>query len=405
VTGPRSLVVGLLLLAGCAAGRPTSAPDPLPGWRGVTGFLDSVVAGGAAPGAVLGVSVGGRHYYAGAGRLGVDDATRPDSSTIYDLASLTKVIGLTTAVMLAVEERRLELDAPVGGYVPAFAAGGRTAGQPDRATVTLRHLLTHSSGLPAWRPLYQETASRSDAFALADTTALVTPPGETFTYSDLGAIVLTQVVEGVFHQRLDTLLANRVFGPLHMLDTRYLPPAEWLPRVAPTENDPWRGHILRGDVHDENAARLDGVSGHAGLFSSARDLLRFADWLLRERETGQSGGKATACNQSPATLPSFRLPALVQFTRRQNLPAGSSRALGWDTPSEGGSAGTRLSSTSFGHTGFTGTSIWIDPERCLAIVLLSNRVHPTRENPRWGPVRGQVADRVVDALGKDILTP
>jgi CubicO group peptidase (beta-lactamase class C family) len=175
-----------------------------------------------------------------------------------------------------------------------------------------------------------------------------------------------------------------------MEDTRYLPPDCWLPRIAPTESDPWRGRTLRGEVHDENAARLDGVSGHAGLFSSARDLLRFGDWLLE----GLGSHDTSATYLWPPPPASERA-----FVVRQDIPHGSSRALGWDTPSGLSSGGNWISREhSFGHTGFTGTSIWIDPTRDLVIVLLSNRVNPTRENERWGPVRRNVADRVVEAL-------
>jgi CubicO group peptidase (beta-lactamase class C family) len=240
-------------------------------------------------------------------------------------------------------------------------------------------LLTHSSGLPAWRPLHLQSATRSEAFALADTTALEATPGTRYTYSDLGAIVLTQAVEGRTGMRLDSLVNQRLTGPLGLRHTGFLPDPDSIGHIAPTEDDPWRGRILRGEVHDENASRLDGVSGHAGLFASARDVLAIADWLLA-RWHGADGPVAEQWSR--------------EFTRRQDLPPGSSRALGWDTPSVGSSAGTRLGSESFGHTGFTGTSIWIDPDRNLAIVLLSNRVHPTRQNPRWGPVRAGVADLV-----------
>jgi CubicO group peptidase (beta-lactamase class C family) len=166
----------------------------------------------------------------------------------------------------------------------------------------------------------------------------------------------------------------------------FLPAPDLAPRIAPTELDPWRGRMLRGEVHDENAARLGGVSGHAGLFSTARDLLHFGDWIL-----GVAQGRRD-------TLTGGRHPRA--FFRKQNQPRGSSRALGWDTPSEGSSAGTRLSRHSFGHTGFTGTSIWVDPHNDLVIVLLSNRVHPTRDNARWGPVRREVADRIAAAAGR-----
>jgi len=360
-------------LTGCTPHPPPQTlAAPPPGWAAVTHLLDSAVASGAAPGAVLAVSLEGRHLYHATGRLGVDDPARPDSTTIYDLASLTKVIALTTMAQLLVEEGTLELDVPVSRYLPAFSGGGRDS-------VTLRHLLTHSSGLPAWRPLHLQSATRAEAFALADTTALEAPPGARFAYSDLGAIVMTQVVERSTGLRLDTLVRQRLIEPLQLQDTGFLPDPSWASRIAPTENDPWRGRTLRGEVHDENASRLDGVSGHAGLFASARDMLVVADWLI-PRWRGARGLTAERWSR--------------EFTRRQDLPPGSSRALGWDTPSNGSSAGTRLGQESFGHTGFTGTSIWIDPARGLAIILLSNRVHPTRQNPGWAPVRAAVADLV-----------
>jgi CubicO group peptidase (beta-lactamase class C family) len=198
--------------------------------------------------------------------------------------------------------------------------------------------------------------------------------------------VLTQALEAVYHQRLDSLLAQSVFSALGMTSTGYVPPASWYHRIAPTELDPWRGRVLRGEVHDENAAVLDGVSGHAGLFGSAEDLLTFAEWMIEGWNDG----------------PSFRRSVLHEFTRPQLLVPRSSRALGWDTPSPGGSAGSRLSPSSFGHTGFTGTSLWIDPERKLAIVLLSNRVNPTRNNPRLAPLRPALADLIIATLSEDV---
>jgi CubicO group peptidase (beta-lactamase class C family) len=370
---------------------PAAPPPPQPSWSAVTTYLDSAVAAGAAPGAVLGVSIGGRRFFYGTGRLGQDDASRPDSSTVYDLASMTKVVGLTTIAMMAVDEGRLDLDAPVRRYVPAFQ--GR-----DKERVTVRHLLTHSSGLRGFRLLYKETSTRDEALALTDTTALDTVPGTRFVYSDLGIIVLTQAIEHIYGERIDSLFAERVAGPLGLASTRYLPPASWLPRIAPTENDPWRGHVIRGEVHDENTARLGGVSGHAGLFSDALDLVRFGEWIAGGL------GKAPGPLHLTRALVSAEPPtprSLPAFATRQNIPPGSSRALGWDTPSGASSAGTRLSPSSIGHTGFTGTSIWIDPSRDLVIVLLSNRVHPTRENTRWGPVRAHVADLVAATLFPD----
>jgi CubicO group peptidase (beta-lactamase class C family) len=285
--------------------------------------------------------------------------------------------------MLLVADGTLELDRPVTDYLPAFRGPGKDA-------VTVRHLLLHTSGLPAWAPLYLMTETPEAALAEVMAIELERPPGERYVYSDLGAITLTKVVEAAAGAPLDRLLAQRLFEPLGMRHTRFRPPEEWLPFIAPTERDPWRGRVVRGEVHDENAARLGGVSGHAGLFSTAPDLFRFATWL-----TDAWHGRL------PADA-SVRLPAALvrEFTRRQPGPAGSTRALGWDTPSPSGtgSAGSMLSASSFGHTGFTGTSIWIDPARELVIILLTNRVHPTRDNRALLPLRGEVADSVVSAL-------
>ena len=368
----RVFAIAVAVLVAATPDLPAQTP-----YASTVAYLDSAIAAGAAPGAVLGISYHGDWYLHGTGRLGIDDSTRPNGATVYDLASLTKVIGLTTVLMMAVDSGLIALDSPVQRYVPAFA--GR-----NKSRVTVRMLLAHASGLPDWRPLYKETTTRGEAFARADTTPLDTLPGSRYTYSDLGAMVLTQAAETAYRQRLDSVLADQVFIPLGMTSSCFLPPDSWLGRIAPTENDPWRGRILRGEVHDENAARLDGVSGHAGLFSSAADLLRFGDWLLGAARTG-------------SITPKISARTVAAFLTIQNIPAGSSRALGWDTPPGAGSSAA-LSPTSFGHTGFTGTSIWIDPSRELVIVLLSNRVHPSRDNNRIGAVRRGVADRVVRDL-------
>ncbi len=383
--------VGILALAlGCGGGtvQPVPAPacGPMPcNWAALQHTIDSAVAAGAAPGAVIGVSVGGARYYHAAGRLGADQPTRPDQRSVYDLASLTKVVALTTLTMVAVDEGRLELDAPVARYLPAFRG-------PGKELVTVRHLLTHSSGLPAHRALWQESPGRDSALALVLATPLDTTPGVRTVYSDLGAITLGLIVERVLRDNLASLADHLVFRPLGMRSTRFRPPRSWAPRLAPTELDPWRGRVVHGEVHDENAAHLGGISGHAGLFGSAEDLLAFGEWLLRRRRA----------NALVPGEPSLSAAVVREFTTRQRLVPGSSRALGWDTPGPGSSAGTRLSDSSFGHTGFTGTSIWIDPERELVVVLLSNRVHPTRDNPRLAPLRALVADRVVGTLEGDL---
>ncbi len=349
----------------------------------VSRYLDSEVARGSFPGAVL---VAGRANSAvftyATGVLGEDDRRSVTDSTIYDIASITKVIGLTTAVMLLVSDGVLDLDAPVQRYVPEFMG-------LNKADVLVRHLLTHSSGLPAWRPLYQEASDRNTALSIVYTTELEGTPENAYVYSDLGVILLTQVVERAAGERIDSLLARRVFEPLGMHETQFRPSSELLERIAPTERDPWRGRVLRGEVHDENAHRLGGISGHAGLFSTAPDLAKFARWMVDAYH-----GRHPTGNE-----PNIPMEVVREFTRRQEIPRGSTRALGWDTPSvQGSSAGTLLSRSSFGHTGFTGTSIWIDPEQDIFVILLTNRVHPTRENNAIRRVRPRVADFIARAI-------
>ena len=366
---------GALLPLGCAHPQPvppTTTQQSHGRFEPVVAYLQSQVDS-AFPGATIAVGYGDSVVLlAAVGHYGADDKRPVTPETIYDLASLTKVIGLTTAAMMLVDSGKLDLDAPVQRYVPAFQG-------TNKERVTIKHLLTHSSGMPAWRPLYAEAKTREEALALVDTTTLLKQPGDTFVYSDLGAITLTQAVEAITGQRLNDFLDARLFGPLGMTSTGFLPPESWRDRIAPTENDTvFRHRLLRGEVHDENAGRLGGVSGHAGLFSTAPDLAVFAEWLLRLR----------------------RIDSLHvgDFTHRQGIPPGSSRALGWDTPSELSSAGTKMGPNAFGHTGFTGTSIWFDPDRNLFIILLTNRVNPTRANTKILQVRRRVADLVNDAL-------
>jgi len=394
----RTLVALAGLVAACRTAVPlpasTGIPPAPPGTLGfdstrlaaAAAYLQAEADSGAFPGAVLAVGRHGRLALLAAvgryGKGGADDPRPVEPATMYDLASLTKVVGLTSACMLLVDEGKLALDAPVQRYVPEFRGDGKEA-------VTIRHLLTHSSGLPAWRPLYQEADSRATALWVVNTTPLATPPGRAYVYSDLGAMVLTEVVERITGEPLDRFLERRVFRPLGMPATRYLPPERWRERIAPTENDTsFRHRMLRGEVHDENAGRLGGVSGHAGLFSNALDLSRFAAMLL-------NGG-------SWDTVQLIHSETIADFTRRQGVVPGSSRALGWDTPPDPpestSSAGTGLSPRAFGHTGFTGTSLWMDPQKDLFIILLTNRVHPTRANTAILRVRPRVADFVVGAL-------
>lgn len=383
IARPAPLSAAIPVGTGLPAAPPQALGFDSAGLAAAVAYLRAEVDSNAFPGAVLAVGRHGRlALLAPVGQYGVGEPKPVERSTVYDLASITKVVGLTTACMLLVDEGKLALDAPVQRYVPEFRG-------PEKDHVTIRHLLTHSSGLPDWRPLYRETSNRADAIALVDTTPLEWYPGEHFIYSDLGAMVLAQVVEAITGQPLDEFLALRVFGPLGMSATRYVPPPSSWGNIAPTAQDTtFRHRLLRGEVHDANAGRFDGVSGHAGLFSNAADLSRFAAMLL-------NGGAWD-------TVQLIRSETIAEFTRRQDLPPGSSRALGWDTPDEprttGSSAGMRLSERAFGHTGFTGTSLWMDPERDLFIVLLTNRVNEPDGTLAIRRVRHQLANLVVDAL-------
>ena len=344
----------------------------------IRAILERAVADSAFPGAYA--IVGNRRGVlasVGAGRIDwAPDAPAPTDSTLWDLASLTKVVAMTSAVAHLAGQGRIDLDARVARYLPEWTGPGK-----DR--VTMRHLLTHSAGLPSWRPLYKEATSPESARALVLATPLDTLPGVRYVYSDLGAILVGLVVERVSGTTLDAYLARHVFTPLGMRDTRFRPDSALIARIAPTEIDPWRQRHLRGEVHDENAFALGGVSAHAGLFSSARDLARFARMYLGQ---GALDGRRVLATRSVAA-----------FTRVQDTTI-SRRALGWETPTGNNSAGRLMSARAFGHTGFTGTSLWMDPERDLFVVLLTNRVNPTRQNPRVGRVRVALADAVVQTV-------
>jgi CubicO group peptidase (beta-lactamase class C family) len=316
--------------------------------------------------------------------------------TVFDLASLTKVMATTTAVMKLVAEGRLTLDDPVAKHLPHFH-------ERDKEAVTLRHLLTHSSGLRPWRAFHEalEERERKKGEKLLGTpearqwvvesicrSALVHEPGTAAVYGDLDFIALGAVVEAVTGERLDAWCAEHVFGPLGMEATRFVPLDEPLPeaerrRFAATENCPWRGRILWGEVHDPNAWAMGGVAGHAGLFAPADDVLRFGQAVL------------DAWHGREAALPG---ETLRLFAERQGLPEGSDWALGWDTPTEGASsAGRHFSRRSIGHLGFTGTSLWIDLEAECVVVMLTHRVHLVAKKSRFG-LRGEIHDLVREAF-------
>jgi CubicO group peptidase (beta-lactamase class C family) len=397
--------------AACAAApEPAARPDGsvlVPAAAAAAGMradigarLDSIVeaalAEGAAPGAVLAVGRWGRlvHLRAYGHADASPGAAAMTDSTIFDLASVTKVVAATTAAMLLEQDGRLDLDRPLAVDLPGLRAR-------DKAGITPRLVLVHRAGFEAFAPLWREARGRAAYLQRIDARPLVYPPGDSTVYSDWDLILTGLLVERLAGTTLDAFLAERVFGPLGMRDTGYNPLADApvadgddcmaafradhprLARIAPTEVDTVYRHVhVHGVVHDENACALGGVAGHAGLFSSARDLAVFAQLMLNG---GVYGGVRLL---QPHTI--------ARWTARQG-PA-SSRALGWDTPGPGSSAGRYFSPRSFGHTGFTGTSVWIDPERGVFVILLTNRVNPTRANTRHEPLRRAVADAVQAAI-------
>jgi beta-glucosidase-like glycosyl hydrolase/CubicO group peptidase (beta-lactamase class C family) len=367
-------------------------------------LLDSALADGASPGAALAIGRRGRLVrLRGYGTLDWDDTTKVTPSTLYDVASMTKVVGTTSAVMLLVDRGLLALEDRVVDHLPWWQGD-----DPRKASVTIRQLLTHTAGLPAFRRWFLEMEGREAYRAAIAGEALEYEPGARTVYSDIGVMTLALLVERVTGAPLDRFLEGQVFDALGMTDTGFNPDPAELARVAPTEvDDLWRGGIhVRGIVHDENADAYGGVSGHAGLFSTARDLAAFAQFML-------DGGAALPCDPQEPGSPCLRrrdsgeriidAGTVDRFTARQ--APGSSRALGWDTPGDRSSAGDYFTEAAFGHTGFTGTSIWIDPELDLFVVLLTNRVSPTRENGRHVSLRRMVHDLAAQAILDRAVSP
>ena len=349
-------------------------------------LLERAVAERVTPGGVLLVARRGAvALERAAGRLTYeDDAPAVSPSTIYDLASLTKVIATTTLMMRRVESGALHLDGTAASYLPELK-GSPVGG------ATLRDLLAHSSGLPCCTELFRELGEgldRDEARARylehIAATDLEVGPRERSIYSDLGVLLLGEILERESGRGLAELVEDEVLDPLGLADTGYLPVDSLRKRIAATEFDAWRGRLPHGEVHDENTHALGGVAPHAGLFGTARDVAAFAQTMLN----GGGYGERRIANADTVAL----------FTRRAELVPGSSRALGWDTPSDPSSAGRYFSARSYGHTGFTGTSLWIDPELELIVVLLTNRVHPTRENIAIRRLRPAIHDAVVLAI-------
>ena len=371
------VVAALLLLQ--AASFDAATFDPL--------VLDGIHRG-AYPGATLVIGRRDTILFAkGYGRLtwSARSAVPDPDSTLWDLASITKVVATTTSLMLLVERGRVSLDAPVVRYVPEFNGRGTAA-------VTVRHLLTHTSGLRAWLPLNRLAGDSAAAMRIVFDQTPQVPPGTRMEYSDFNAILLGEIVRRTAGVPLDVFAAREIFAPLGLEQMMFRPPRRLVPRIAPTGM--WRGHPVAGVVNDQNAVRLGGVAGHAGLFGTAADLARFAQFMLREG-AGPSGPRLLKA----ATVRAFT--AIAVPARRGT----SARTLGWEAVPTGetvSSAGTLFGVRSYGHTGWTGTSLWIDPDRGVFVLLLTNRAYAPRGRSftTLKEVRGRVADAAARALTK-----
>ncbi|MGD0792516.1 MAG: serine hydrolase domain-containing protein [Terriglobales bacterium] len=342
------------------------------------GILEKAIAARAFPACSLAVTFRGELVaHKALGRFTYDPAA-PEVATasLFDLASLTKVVATTAMAMILYERGLLDLEAPVTAIVFEFADN-----DPRRRDITLRTLLAHSSGLPAYEKLFLRAQSREDLLQAAFTTQLAAAPGARAEYSDIGFIILGVALERLADESLDAFCQREIFGPLGMTHTTFNPMHDLKDSIPPTADDrTFRHHIIQGEVQDENASVLGGIAGHAGLFSTAEDLAIFAHAMLN------------------AGHPILRSSTIELFSRRESAPAGTSRALGWDTPAAPSQSGKYFSSRSFGHLGYTGTSLWIDPDRQLSISLLTNRTWPDCQNQAIKQVRPAFHDAVMEAL-------
>ncbi len=405
---PRFLIFGLLILGACQSSRETviqgsldPGPVNLPTIQPSISKLDSptvvypnalvrmdslifkYINARAFPGAVISVGKGSEIVkMTGYGAYTYRSRQRMLPESLFDLASLTKVVSTTTAAMILYERGQMDIEAPVSRYLDAFNTS-------ERQSVTIRHLLTHTSGLPAWHPFYQDGIITREAVLESILSAeLLTEPGEEYRYSDFGMISLALVIEEITGEPFDQWCIQNIFDPLGMRSTGFRGTGESDPAVVPTElDDYFRNRLIQGEVHDETAWTLGGVAGHAGLFSTAIDLSQFARMMVQR---GSLDGRAFL---QPRTIDLFT--AVVDSSL-------STRALGWDTRNlndEPSSAGLYFGPRSYGHTGFTGTSLWIDPDSEIWVILLTNRVYPTRdEYKRFRGIRGLMADAAYEAF-------
>jgi CubicO group peptidase (beta-lactamase class C family) len=342
--------------------------------------LQDAIAGRAFPACSLAVTHRGKLIALKAlGRFTYEaDSPATTIATIFDLASVSKVVATTPMTMMLYERGLLDLEMPVVGVIPEFATD-----DPRRHKVTFHMLLAHSSGLPAYEKLFLRAPTREELLLAAYKVPLEADPGNRAVYSDIGFIILGVALERLADESLDRFCQREIFGPLGMAHTMFNPPSSWRSAIPPTADDhTFRNRVVQGEVQDENAGVLGGVAGHAGVFATAQDVAIFAEALLQ-------GGR-----------PILRPETISLFTRRESGRPGTCRALGWDTPSSPSQSGKYFSAPSFGHLGYTGTSLWIDPERQLSITLLTNRTWPDYSNQAIKQVRPKFHDAVIEGLEK-----
>ncbi len=388
----RLLIATIFIVAMTAASSRGQSNPGTPDLSALDSILQSAIANDEIPGAVLLVEHHGKIVYEKAVGMRALMRSREamTTDTIFDIASLTKVVATAPSVMKLVEEGKLRLDDPVSRYLPDFTSNGKDQ-------ITIRMLLTHTSGLAPDPPVDAARSGKSAVYAEINQEELEAPPGMRFIYSDTGFIVFGELVENISGMPLDEFARRNIFEPLHMQETRFLPPADWIPRIAPTEEidlpaggkpGSGQGHVLRGAVHDSTARAMGGVAGNAGLFSTASDLERFCTMVLSGGRVPGAAGERILSEASIQKMTSPQSPPWIPAIR----------GLGWDIDSQYSSPrGELFPLGSFGHTGFTGTSIWIDPASETFVILLTNSVHPYRRPP-ISSLRSKVSTAVAAAL-------
>lgn len=340
--------------------------------------LQRAIAARAFPAASVAVTQAGKLVALKALGRFTYDADSPEATTasIFDLASVTKVVATTAMAMVLYQRGLLDLEMRLAAVVPEFIVA-----DPRREEVTLHMLLAHSSGLPAYEKLFLRAKNRQELLQAAFSTGLTADPGSKAEYSDIGFIILGVALERLADDSLDRFCQREIFGPLGMAHTSFNPPSSWRSVIPPTVDDRgFRRRVIQGEVQDENAGMLGGIAGHAGLFATAEDVAIFANSMLH-------GGRRF-----------LRPETLALFIRRESTPAGTFRAMGWDTPSSPSQSGKYFSQRSFGHLGYTGTSLWIDPERQLSVTLLTNRTWPDCKNQAIKELRPRFHDAVMETL-------